>query len=472
MAETGKSFIKKVVGFSAVTWVTFALSFISAPISTRLFEPEVMGRINIYSTYSQLFSIFILFGLDQAYARFYNERPNNRSKGYLLTFCFAITYSLVFIIGLIAFPIRKAISVFLFSEMDCFTLALVFVSVFCSCTLRYLNLTYRMEQDIKMYNIQGILMVVASKLVYIIVGFWNPSYRVVLLVSSISHLILTVIFLLIQRNSFERITVFDNYFVKQLFKFAIPLIPVTVISWLNSSIPQLMIQRTMDYYYVGIFNSAMALANVIMIVQSGLNSFWVPYTYENYKTQTGQFFKVYRCMICVLTILALLLVCFQDVIFLLLGPKYRAAKLFFPFLVLGPTCYVIGEVAGVGINISKRTYFNIYVFLASVTVNIVACLLLRIPLGIAGIAMATSLAAITAMLVKTLIGERYYKVITTYKHLVFCIVIIFGSACITLWCPSMTIRLIITGMMLVVSVLFFRKEISEILRVLISFIKK
>lgn len=472
MAETGKSFIKKVVGFSAVTWVTFALSFISAPISTRLFEPEVMGRINIYSTYSQLFSIFILFGLDQAYARFYNERPNNRSKGYLLTFCFAITYTLVFIIGLIAFPIRKAISVFLFSEMDCFTLALVFVSVFCSCTLRYLNLTYRMEQNIKMYNIQGILMVVASKLVYIIVGFWNPSYRIVLLASSISHLVLTIVFLLIQHHRFDKITEWDPIFAKQLFRFAVPLIPVTIISWLNSSIPQLMIQHTMDYYYVGIFNSAMALANVIMIVQSGLNSFWVPYTYENYKTQTGQFFKVYRCMMCVLTILALLLVCFQDIIFLLLGPKYRAAKLFFPFLVLGPTCYVIGEVAGVGINISKRTYFNIFVFMASVTVNIVACLLLRIPLGVAGIAMATSLAAITSMVVKTVIGERYYKVITTYKHMIFLIAIVFSSACVTLWCNHLILRLIITSLMLLLSFFFFRKEVSEILRVMISFIKK
>ena len=472
MAETGKTFIKKVIGFSVVTWITFALSFISAPISTRLFEPDVMGRINIYSTYSQFFSILVLFGLDQAYARFYNERPNNCTKGYLLTSCFAFTYSLIFIFGLMAFPMRKAISSFLFSETDCFTLILVFVNVFCSCTLRYLNLTYRMEQNIRMYNIQGILMVVAAKLVYIIVGFWNPSYHIVLLASSISHFILTIVFLLIQRQRFDKLTRLDSFFAEQLFKFAIPLIPVTIISWLNSSIPQLMIQRTMDYYYVGIFNSAMALANVIMIVQSGLNSFWVPYTYENYKTQTGQFFKVYRCMICVLTILALLLVCFQDVIFLLLGSKYRAAKLFFPFLVLSPICYVIGEVAGVGINISKRTYFNIFVFMASVTVNIVACLLLRISLGVTGIAMATSLAAITAMVVKTVLGERSYKVITTYKHMIFSVAIIFSSACVTFWCHHLMLRLIIIGLMLLVSFFFFRKEASEILRVMISFIKK
>ena len=43
MAETGKSFIKKFVGFSVVTWVSFIISFLSAPISTRLFDPSVLG---------------------------------------------------------------------------------------------------------------------------------------------------------------------------------------------------------------------------------------------------------------------------------------------------------------------------------------------------------------------------------------------------------------------------------------------
>ena len=97
MAETGKSFIKKFVGFSLVTWISFGLSFLTAPISTRLFTPDVQGKINIFNTYSNLFGVFVLLGLDQAYARFFNERPNNRSKGYLLTFCCSITYTFLFL---------------------------------------------------------------------------------------------------------------------------------------------------------------------------------------------------------------------------------------------------------------------------------------------------------------------------------------------------------------------------------------
>lgn len=472
MAEQGKSFIKKLVGFSIATWVTFALSFIATPISTRLFDPDVHGKINIFSTYSNLIGLFVLLGLDQAYARFFNERPNNRSRGYLFTFCVSITYSFIFVLFVVSLPIRDWLSATLFDEQDNLLFGLLFISVFCSSTLRYLNLSYRMEQNVKMYTIQGILNAFVSKFLYICVGFWDPSYKPALIVLTISQALLAALYVFIQKNRFEWIKEWDRKFSSEMFRFAIPLIPISVLSWANSSIPQIVMQKTMDYHSIGIFTSATNLANVILLIQAGFNTFWVPYTYENYKTQTGQFFKVHRYLVCVLTLFALLLVCSQDIVFLLLGEKYRAAKAFFPFLILGPTCYVIGEVAGVGINISKKTYLNLYVFAGSVIVNIILCLFMRIPFGVAGIAMATSVAAIISMLIKTVLGERHYKVVTTYKYIFYCVAAIFLSSAFTLWVESIGIRLGLCIGVLLLSCLFFRLEIKELYKVGLSFIKK
>ena len=47
MAETGKSFVKKFVGFSVVTWISFIISFLSAPISTRLFDPSAVSYTHL-----------------------------------------------------------------------------------------------------------------------------------------------------------------------------------------------------------------------------------------------------------------------------------------------------------------------------------------------------------------------------------------------------------------------------------------
>lgn len=472
MAETGKSFIKKFVGFSVVTWVSFGIAFLTAPISTRLFIPEVLGKINIFNTYTNFFGILVLIGLDQAFARFYLERPNNRSIGYLFAFCFGITYTLLAVTIILSLPFRSLLSWVFFEETDNLLLYLFFFSVFCSATLRYLNLSYRMEKDVTMYTVQGILMTLVSKVLYLGVGFWDPSYKPALIVLTFSHFALTVIFLFIQRSRFEWIHEYDSFFSKEMFKYAIPLIPVSVLMWANQSIPQIVMQKTMDYHSIGIFSSAVNLAGVINIIQTGFITFWLPYTYENYKDQNGQFDKVHRYLICVLTLLALLLVLSQDVVFLLLGEKYRAAKSFFPFLILGPVCYIIGETTGLGIDFSKKTYLNIIVFGSSVVANIVFCLILRIPFGLPGIAMANALAGITAMRIKTYYGQKYYHAVDSYRYLYLCICFIAVSAFVTLYTNNVTIKMVSLGIVFVVSIVFFRKEIKELRAYAISFVKR
>ena len=472
MAETGSSFIKKLVGFSMVTWVSFVLKFISAPISTRLFAPEVLGKMNIFSTYTNLFGTLVLIGLDQAFARFYLERPNNRSKGYLFTFCFGITYALISLIIIISLPLRHFLSWQLFQETDNLLLILFFISLFCSSTLRYLNLSYRMEKNIKMYTIQGILMNFVSQVLYIGVGFWDASYKPALLVLTISHFILAAIFLIIQHNRFEHIRDFDIIFAKGLFKYAIPLIPVSVLMWANTSIPQLVMQKTMDYHSIGIFTSAVGLANIILIIQSGFNIFWLPYTYENYKTQTGQFFKVHRYLLCVLTLFALFLVLSQDIVFLLLGERYREAKCFFPFLILTPVCYIISETTGMGIDLSKKTYYNIIVFGSSVFINILLCIVLKSLFGVPGIAMAVASAALTSMWIKTYIGQKYYRAVDNYRYVYLTVGLIVISSFITLLVESVMLKYSLLFILFMCSIIFFWREIIELRAYAMSFIRK
>lgn len=471
MAESSVSFIKKFLGYSLVPWITFALAFISAPISTRIFAPDVLGKINIFYTYSNLIGLLLLFGLDQAYVRFYNERPKGRSVNYLFTICFAVTNTLIFVFGILSLPFANEISDFLFDEPDNLLLIFLYISVFCSSALRYFNLAYRMEQDIKSYTIQGVLIALVSKILYIISGFWDPSYKTALLVCSLGYLVLTIIFVIIQKNRFEKIKSIDNFFCKQILSFAGPLMPVSILSWVNTSIPQLIIQKTMDYYSIGIFTSAMSLANLIYVIQSGFNTFWVPYSYENYKTQNGQFFKVHRYLMCVLTLFALLIICSQDIIFVLLGEKYRAAKSFFPFLILGPICYIAGEVAGIGINISKKTYLKIYVFVASIIFNIASCLVLQHYLSIAGVAVATSVSAIVYLIVQTYNGEKYYKLVLNYKYMVYCIASIFICSFSCFIIEDSQTRFIISSAIFIISFAFYRSEIRDLVNIAIKFIK-
>lgn len=472
MAETGRSFIKKFVGFSVVTWVSFALSLISSPIATRIYEPEVLGKINIYNTYLNLFSLIILLGMDQAYARFFYERPNNRSLQYLFTFCISFSYTILALLFILAVPFDTFLSFVLFQESDTLLFYLLFLSLFATTTFRYLNLTYRMEKNITMYTIQGIIIALVGKVLYIGVGFWRPEYKPTLIFLASSNVIFALIFITIQKRLFSKLKTIDKIFSKELFKYAIPLVPVTLLTWLNSSIPQIVMQNTMDYYSIGIFSTALHLANMVLIIQTGFNTFWVPYAYENYSTQTGQFYKVHKYLLCALTVFAMCIIMTQDVIFLILGEKFRAAKDFFPFLILGPMCYIIGETTGIGIDISKKTYYNIIIFVVSVSANILLSLLLSKLMGVNGIAIAVASSAVISMLLKTLIGNRLYHSVDSYRYIVVTTMVLVISSIATMFIDHVEYRLSIISTIMLLVLVYYKEEIKSLYSIGISFIKK
>ena len=52
MEKSKQTFLKNMVGFSMVTWISFVLGFIASPISTRLFPTEELGRLSLFSSYA------------------------------------------------------------------------------------------------------------------------------------------------------------------------------------------------------------------------------------------------------------------------------------------------------------------------------------------------------------------------------------------------------------------------------------
>ena len=119
----------------------------------------------------------------------------------------------------------------------------------------------------------------------------------------------------------------------------------------------------------------------------------------------------------------------------MIGEKFRAGKEFFPFLLLSPICYTIAETTGVGINISKKTFLNIITFSANVAVNLLLCFLLLPIFGVVGAAIASCASAIVMLLIKTVLGEKYYSCVTSYPKTFSAIAILVGAAVVN-WLVS------------------------------------
>ena len=80
---TRSSIIRSLLAFSLPTWINAVLGVVAVPIVTRLFEPEVLGKFNLFSTYSTILFCIALMGINQGIMRFYHEpRVGTRREGF------------------------------------------------------------------------------------------------------------------------------------------------------------------------------------------------------------------------------------------------------------------------------------------------------------------------------------------------------------------------------------------------------
>lgn len=459
--SSAKGFLSKIIGFSIATWVGFALSFLSTPITTRLFSPEEMGKINLFTTYMNMFLMFAYLGLDQAYLRFYNEPPGKNTRKGLFTICLICSelFASVLSVGiLIAWrPISYSIT-----GANSITIAVFLViSMVSNIAIRYFNLSARMQSRTILYSIQTIALSVVNKILFIVVAFWSPTHIYAIGFITAGYFFMMLLLILTQwKNNCTRSISLRDYTWKTLFSFSLPLVPVSLLSWANNSLAQLLLRNFASFSAIGIYSNAGAVASLIQLLQTGFNVYWIPFVYENYKTNKSKIQKVHQLITLCMVAFGLLIILGQDVLYLLIGEKYRASREFFPFLLVSPVCYTIAETTGVGINIEKKSHLNIITFVVNIGVNLLLCFLLLPVLGVVGAAIASCVSAIAMLVVKTILGEKYYSCVTSYPKTFLAVSIAAVAAAFNWQFYSVTwLRYLSVGVLLLILLAVYRGEV-------------
>ena len=436
MEKSKQKFLKNMVGFSMVTWISFVLGFIASPISTRLFPTEELGRLSLFSSYAGLLSSLCYLGLDQAFVRFYLETPGKSTKKSLFTFCTAVPLGFALVSTLVLAFFWRNVSAEIVGQPDATVFICFGIYSFCLVVFRFLSLCYRMEQNALLYTIQGVLFALLTKIAYLSVGFATPTGRAALIMLTVLTGLFTLAFILLQRKRVDVhfVKEMDREAVRAVGAFALPIVPMSLLSWLNSYTSPLVLKHLLGYSATGIYTSALGLASTISIIETGFNAYWAPYVLENYKgDDRRRFYTVHRLMACMLTLFGLGITIMQAPVFLLLGKAYRSSVVFFPFLFLSPICYCLGETTSMGIDISKKTWWKTAIYVLSAVLNIVLCFVFIPSMGMSGAAIASALTAVLVLILRTAVGEHYYKVLESSKYLVYTIGLMSVASFGNLW---------------------------------------
>lgn len=409
--------LKKLGEFGIGTIVTLILGMISTPIITRLISPDHFGISSLFNTLTNLLAVFIVLGFDQAFVRyFYEEKEGNRGRLLITTLKVPIIINLILSFLILVF--YKPVSYFILGEYSITLAVLIILQNTFYMLNRFVLLVVRLQQKGKLYSFLQIL----GQSFYIlgVIGFFfivGDQKETVIFGLLLSNIIIVIMGLIFERRFWIKGVTNKsqtlNTDLTQLFKFGSPWVFTLMINWVFVSIDKLFIKGYCGDTQLGIYTSAYTIIALLNVVQTTFNTFWVPVTYDMYKTNPEHklLFKRVMSLIAVsMLCLCVGLIMTKDLVVYFLGNSYRSATFIIPFLAFVPLMNTVSETTVVGINLMKKPKYHIYVSIVSCIINIIGNIILVPILGGVGAAISTGISYIIFFTMRTLLANKVYKI--------------------------------------------------------------
>lgn len=415
MSEKSKSSARLIVGYSLVSWFNAVLAFLLIPVATRVFEPAVLGRLNIFLSAVLVLYPLLSLGLNQGLIRF---TSNGEQEGHaLLTFSTGLTALVSAVLLAVSALLWRPVSIYLVGfESFLVACALPLVSS-AVATIQLLACWYRAHNNLWYYVVLMISFGLLTKFFHIVAGALGFDLDQIIGSLAIAAAVLAAISLWFCRHQFGRRMIAPSI-RREAIMFSIPLALSSVLSMLNTYTPVFALNAFSEYAAVGVFSTAVTLASALNLAATGFNTFWPTYVFQNWKTKGAQIYAFHEIVVLGGVALGFLLIVLRDPISLVLGGQYREAVSLLPILLTSPVCYVIAETTGIGMQITKESGLYIFIYGVSAAVNLFVALVLIPYFHEYGAAASSAVSALLMLSLKTYFGEKRFRSVSSVRYMV------------------------------------------------------
>ncbi|MGB4588335.1 MAG: oligosaccharide flippase family protein [Clostridiaceae bacterium] len=464
---------KKFISFSYGSWLGLIIGFLTTMVTTRILLPEDFGKSSMYTLAISVIMIFVTFGTDQSFIRFYYEEEEEKRGGLLYnTLKTPILFTILISVFIVIF--RKSLSLFLFGEENSMAIFMLVIGIVAQLGDRYSRLVIRMKQRGNLYSILEVLLKVISFTA--LIGFYflvGPSYEIIIYSTVVSLLVIFGLAVLsekkywnIRNASIEGL----KHSSKEILRFGLPLMVTALVTWLFQSFDKLAIRQWSTLDEVGLYEAAAKIVALVHIFQITFSNFWTPVCYEHYENHPEDK-DFYGRMMRVITVgmlaVAIMSIAGKDIIIAFLGKNYRNAANIMPFLVFMPVMHTISETTVIGINFKKKPRWHIFIAAVACLANIIGNALLVPKYGAVGAAISTAVGYVLFFTLRTLISSKYYKVDYSLGKFYLMITILFAYSFFSITTKSFWMNILAGGVVMGALLLIYIKETREA----ISFIR-
>jgi O-antigen/teichoic acid export membrane protein len=420
--------MKDVALYSAGDLLLRASAFITLPIYTRILTPSDYGVWAYVTSGVTLLSAVLAIGGDQAYSRFYFEAKSLAAKrlltstwlGFLLVWSFGIVLLILPASGLashLAFGTRHW----------ALLIALILLTGPVTLMNILLGLVLRNEFKPKLFMAMNVLLTVSTvgfSLLFAVGFRWG--------ITGLAGGQLTALCLLIPlRVWYARHLLrpmFSGHLLRQLLRFALPLVPGTVAWWIFGFSDRIVLGRLSTLHEVGLYSVANSATTVLALFAGAVGLGWAPHALRLYEERRDEAPAFYGRMLTYIVVgfgvLAVLVTTFaHELLSILAGHAYLGAARAVGPLALGFVAFATIQVTASGMTLMKKTGYLAIVAWGAAVLNLALNIAFVPAYGMLASAWATFASFAFLTIGYFVISQRLWPVLVQRRKVVFALVV-------------------------------------------------
>lgn len=205
---------------------------------------------------------------------------------------------------------------------------------------------------------------------------------------------------------------FDWAYLRRALLFALPTLPAILAGWLDTSVGQIMISRSISVSDLGVYSLALSITSVFTFLTGALQNVWLPYLYENYKLDSFQqrvsdLFSL--IMVAIIVISVILSLFSREIILLLSNEGYLAATKYITLLTIPAVLYLLFPIASSGISISRDTKHIGIAYIIGTSVNLLLLFFAIREFGVIAVPVCLSLSRLTSYVYMYVVSNKCFR---------------------------------------------------------------
>lgn len=405
-----------------------AINFFLLPLYTNNLTPSMIGISDSITTLTGILLPLLTMGLDSAFSAFYFDKNDSHRAQKVFS-----TLTWVFLaIGCIPLVLMVAapfISNLLFQTTKySYIIRIALVSV--SFNLWYLtySLELRLKNKMMLFGLTNVIvsltMVILNIIFVSVMHLGESSLVLSTMIVQVEHLLILLLFV---RSKPQRRWV-NKHLLKQMLRFAAPLVPMTLMMWVLS----LSDRYILLYYHgdaiVGLYGIGLRFTNLMNVVVSAVSMAYTTFAFSSKedKNSKKQYYFIYNIESVLLIGIAFTIGLFgKDIIHLMTAAAYETSYVTLRDLMFSQTFYAMATIVGYGILFEKKSVYTLIAVSAGAMLNLGLNVVAIPQYGMAAAALTTLIGYALYYFITLFFSERLYPCDYGHRRVLISLLILY-----------------------------------------------